>query len=329
MQGRDDSAKQLSDARTWHDNFFEEEAAWVRQLDAGVQPEPAQVKRKKKASLTDLPAEEVDSTFDKAKGLPFKTPLVYASGWPSTRTNYAHLLQPSVRHDLQVIQDALDAPPSWETPPQDLILALKATEGAEDFLNMWKSLPALESEVRALRIIHPAEERRSVFVRHADDEPIQDQHYNPRFDAAREHIAIAQVDEADSTHGRGWELIRIDTDMHTLCGIDVVNVTYLWPKSISTDAVAWPKNWPNYLMAPMYTKVNGRRSEWKEENFPVEAIVWSTEQKRNGESLRVELRIPVALQKYALLAAVRCEQPQGTGVYLPAPQLGQGMDGDE
>jgi hypothetical protein len=166
-----------------------------------------------------------------------------------------------------------------------------------------------------------------VFVRHATDEPVQDQHYNPKYDAAREHIAIAQVETEHSTFGRGWELIRIDTDQHSVSGIDVVNVTYLWPKTVSNNAQQWPETWPSRLMTPMYTKVNGKRVEWQEENFPVEAIVWSTEQKRNGEAQRLELRIPVALQKYALLAANRCEQ--GGNVYLPSPQLGEGLDEDD
>jgi hypothetical protein len=160
MQSRGDAVKQVQDAKEWHNKFFEEEAAWVSRLEAGVMADPAQVKRRKKVPGKDAePVEDDDDdNANKLKGLPFKTPLMYARGWPETRYNYAHLLAPSVVDDLRIIQDALDVPPSWDTPQTALLAALSRwelnaehhSEAFTQFFNMWKALPVLEGEVRAL-----------------------------------------------------------------------------------------------------------------------------------------------------------------------------------
>lgn len=321
--------KQLTDARAWHDNFFNEEEAWVSVLNA-ASPTVKKAKKAKKAAMNADPEleDDDDTVLETAKGLPFDTPLAYASGWPKTRDNYVHLLDDSVKEDLRIIQSALDVPPSWDNPQTQLLGALRTRPGfSEDFIDMWKTLPTMEKEVRDLRDVTPAEERRSVFVRHSGDAPVQDQHYDPKYDAAREHIAIVQVEADESTFGRGWELCRIDSDKRTVSGIQVVDVTYLAPKKIKKLATQWPAAWPKYLMVPMYVKEGRRRVEYRQDNFPVEAIVWSTEQKRFNATQSLELRIPVAVRKYALLAASRCSED--VVVYLPMPQLGAGIDADD
>lgn len=319
----------------------------------GTAPSTKKQKQEAEAAGTSAgaskPDEEASETQKKA--VPPKASIAYEcreySGyWPKTRSNIARVARDGVTASAKALAAALathkavqafmDDPVKWQaTPvvlPPDFPSELVSTP--ED-AKMWKALPDMEMEVLKLQEANPLRERRVLFVRHACDQPPQEQEYQALLDVKMHHIAIGKMERESSKFGRGWELLRIDSDVIEMPGRrPTIKATYLAVGKIGVNS-EWPANWPNYLFEPLgiaQPPVPGQRApkkpvfkEWQEERFPVDCIMWSTEQKVTLGS-RV-LRIPVAVQKFALSVVKAIES--GTQPVAQMPQIGEGEDGDD
>ncbi len=355
MQGPVVAATKQEQARTFWQQFKEEEEAFAAELGMStnnVEAAAAKASKKRKQDSeagTSASAGAVEAIAKET--VPKKTAqpappdkefvnLAYSGSWPTTTSNTVRGARASGALDIHLrVMKFMDKPADWFSAnvvlPADFPEQL-VTEEAD--AKLWKALPDMEIEVLKLQELHPARERRLLFVRHQGDQPPHQQEYNSLLDVKMHHIAIGRVERECSKYGRGWDILRIDSDVLEMPGRrPSVKATYLTLSKGAEDAQSWPDNWPNYLFVPLGLpppppvpgqKKTGKKPafvEHQEEFFPVDCIEWSTEQKvTNGSRV---LRIPVSVQKFALRVAQAIES--GDEPHAEMPQIGEGEDGDD
>lgn len=360
-QGPTNAAAKQTEGRQFWADFKDEEARFVASLQAATiaqaSPAPGHTSKKRAATECGMASTSGASTSAHAAAtvtvgrpaprvtsvpsMPFVS-RAYSGQWPSTRTNTHATAQASgalATHNI--VQRIMDNPVAWHTVPASLPADIppELVSTVED-QKAWMALADMEVEVLSMQQAYPARERRLLFVRHAKDQPPQEQQYDPMLDLAINHIAIGRVDKEDS-NGRGWEVMRIDSVINRVVGRrPSVKTTYLIPadKRVTVTSTEWPENWPGgkfVLLGKAPEIVPGERKPRKapfvpheEPHFPVDCIVWSTEPKMTNGS--IELKIPISVQKYALDAVLAIVAGStALAPIVPMPQLGAGEDGDD
>lgn len=234
-------------------------------------------------------ADDADSSDDDSDDEPdmaVRFPsLTYASRWPRTRSNTASVTSNPIYPLLQF----LDNP----TPEAAEGLAAAFPQVFKDL--DWKTLPALEAEVRRLNDLYPKNYvvgagfgRREVFVCHEGDAPPRQESFIPAMDVHVGHIGVVHIHPEGSTFGRGWEIVQFTSEPYEMQldgeTMNVIDFNYLQPCTLSADG-SWPDAWPRRKFTTMsissVERVNGARRTVKrvhiEVGFPVDNVTWSTE----------------------------------------------------
>jgi hypothetical protein len=254
----------------------------------------------------------------------------YSGSWPMTRCNTVRNSTASGTFQAHtIVQDFMDNPAAWKDGlPLDFPDQLL---GNDEDKKKWSELADMELEVLKLQEELPPRERRVIFVRHKNDQPPQQEEYDPVEDCKKFHIAIARVEGAK--FNRGWEIVQIDSEVQKPPGRRPYFVaTYLNIQRVAAAATAWPDRWVESLFTHLLRKperVPGVRTKptepFQEPFLPADCIMWSTEAKVTNGAL--VLKIPQALWPFAYQVVASIEA--GTQVHVEMPQIGAGEDGDD